>query len=70
MWVVVHMVHTMQRARQAQQCLADEGILCRVRAVYKGVAEQENYYEIRVLQVEASEAQSILMEHDLLADLP
>ena len=65
MWVVIHMVHTKQRAEQAQQHLSREGVLCRLRAVYKGVPEADNYYEIRVLQVEAAEAQAILMEHDL-----
>jgi hypothetical protein len=65
MWMVVHMAQSQAVAEEIRDCLAAEGLLVRVRPVYRAVSSQENFYEIQVLQSETQEAHSILLERGL-----
>ena len=65
-WKVIHMAHSEKHAREILALLEGEGILARARQVYRGVASEENCYEIMTLGSEAVEAQQLLIEHNLL----
>ncbi len=65
-WRVIHMTRTEKHAEVILAFLSEEGILARSRQVYRGVASEDNYYEIRVLDSEAAEAQQLLIERNLL----
>ena len=65
MWMVVHMARSQAAAQEIGDCLAKEGLLVRLHPVYRSVATQENYYEVRVLESEMQEARSILLERGL-----
>lgn len=65
MWIVVHMAKSDKTAEKVRTCLADEGLLVRVRPVYRAVSLHDNYFEIQVLQSEAQEARNILLERGL-----
>jgi len=45
-----------------QRCCQEEGILVKIKGVYKQKTENDNYYEILVLESEAEEAKDILVE--------
>lgn len=62
MWVVIHMIKGKDAADRISDRLKSEGILVRMRPVYKALPPQENYYELQVLQSELQEAREILME--------
>ena len=62
MWVVIHMIKGEESAQRVCDRLKAEGILSRMRPVYKATPPQENYFEIQVLQSELHEAREILME--------
>ena len=62
MWVVVHIAKSKNAARKVQALLNEEGILVKVRGVYKTRSETENDYELLVLAAEAREARNILLE--------
>ena len=61
-WIVIHMARSQQEARRLSQKLSDEGILVRLKPVYKNRPEQENYYELLVLQSEMEAAREIFQE--------
>lgn len=65
-WKVIHMAHSEKNARDILALLEKEGILARMRQVYRTVSSEENYYEIMVLGSEAVEAQQLLIENNLL----
>lgn len=65
-WIVIHMAHSEDGAREILALLQREGILARSRQVYRSVSSQENYYEIIVLGSEAVEARQLLIENNLL----
>lgn len=65
MWMVVHMARSQAAAEEICDCLTKEGLLVRLCPVYRSVASQENYYEVRVLESEMREARSILLERGL-----
>nr|WP_122012988.1 hypothetical protein [Maliibacterium massiliense] len=65
MWVVVQMAQGKEAQQRSVSHLEREGILVRVRPLYKNVAEAQNYYEISVLASEAEEAQHVLLEHGI-----
>jgi uroporphyrinogen-III synthase len=63
MWLVVHMAKSQVSAEEIRDILAAEGLLVRMRPVYRAVASTENYFEIQVLESERQEAQTLLIEH-------
>ncbi|HZJ82624.1 MAG TPA: hypothetical protein VFD57_02330 [Clostridia bacterium] len=63
MWVVVYMAHSKKVAHIIENILNSEGILLKLKPVYKNVASEENCYEILVPQSEGIEARAILMEN-------
>ncbi len=65
MWMVVHMAKSETAAEKVRAYLAEEGLLVRVRPVYRSVPSQENYFEIQVLQSEVQEARALLLERGL-----
>jgi len=60
------MAHSVQAAEQIADILRQEGILVRTHAVYRTRSQEENYYEIKVLDSEAAEARAILLERNVL----
>lgn len=65
MWVVVTLAKSSDAAKNIESLLSAEGILVKIKPLYKKVSESENYYEIYVLESEAEEARDILMEKGL-----
>lgn len=65
MWVVVTLAKSKDSAKSIEALLSTEGILVKIKPLYKNVSEDENYYEIHVLESEAREAREILMEKGL-----
>jgi len=63
MWVVVYMAHNKELADNILDLLSKEGIMYKLKPVYKNVAPENNCYEILVPQIEAREVQNILMEN-------
>ncbi len=63
MWVVVYMAHNKETADAIVDLLSKEGIMHKLKPVYKNVAPENNCYEILVPQIEAREAQDILIEN-------
>jgi len=57
------MAQNKARADHIKSILMKEGFLVKVKAVYKNVAAEENFYEIYVPQSEAQEVHTILMEN-------
>ena len=58
-WVVIHMAHSRQ---EATQMLSREGVLVRLKPVYRNRSEEENCYELLVLRSEAASAREIFLE--------
>ena len=48
-WIVIHMARSQREAQRLSDKLTDEGILVKLKPVYKNKSEQENYYELMVL---------------------
>ncbi len=65
MWIVIHMAKSLALAQALQKLLAEDGFLVRISPVYRAVRDEENYYELMVLQSEAAEARQILVDHGL-----
>lgn len=65
MWIVINMSHNKKKADKIKEILTNEGFLVKLRPVYKNVPEDDNYYEIMVLESEATEAHKILNEKGL-----
>lgn len=63
MWVVVYMAHNKELADSISDLLSKEGIMYKLKPVYKNVAPEDNCYEVLVPQIEAREVQDILMEN-------
>lgn len=61
MWVVIHMVKGQKEAERIKAAIEKEGIMVRILPVYKKIDQDENYYKITVLEVEAEEAREIMM---------
>lgn len=61
-WIVIHMARSQQEAQRLSRKLSDEGVLVRLRPVYRNRPEQENYYELQVLKSEAEAAREIFLE--------
>lgn len=59
-WVVIHMAHSEDKARQIQERLTQEGFLVNTRPVAGDIGAQ--VYEILALSSEAREARSLLSE--------
>lgn len=64
--VVIHMVRGLDAAQRISQRLKDEGLLVRIRPVYKTLGEADNYFEIKVLASEMEEAREILVESGMI----
>ena len=65
-WKVIHMARSEKLAQMILTSLEDEGFLVRIKQVYRTVSSEENYYEIMVPSAEATEAQQLLIEKNLL----
>lgn len=65
-WKVIHMARSESHAQSIMTALQDEGFLVRLKQVYRTVSSEENYYEIMVPSAEATEAQQLLIEKNLL----
>lgn len=61
-WIVIHMERSQLQAQRLSQKLMDEGVLVRLKPVYKNKSEQDNYYELLVLQSELEAAREIFIE--------
>jgi hypothetical protein len=61
-WIVIHMARSGQEAERLKQKLTEEGILVRLKPVYKNRAEKDNYYELLVLHSEVEAAREIFLE--------
>lgn len=66
MWIVINMAKSEELMSQVRSVLEGEGILVKVRPIYKKVGNKQNYYEIMVLESESEEANEILMDKGLL----
>lgn len=65
-WKVIHMARSEKLALSIMSALEAEGFLVRLKQVYRTVSSEENYYEIMVPSEEATEAQQLLIEKNLL----
>jgi uroporphyrinogen-III synthase len=65
-WKVIHMARSEKHAQIILSALETEGFLVRLKQVYRTVSSDENYYEIMVPGGEATEAQQLLIEKNLL----
>ena len=65
MWIVVTLAKSKDAARKVQEILSAEGILVKLKPLYKNVNEEANYYEVLVLESEAEEAREILIDKGL-----
>ena len=65
MWMVVHIAKSQVAAENIRDSLTEEGLMVRLRPVYRERSSEENYYEIRVLESESREARAILLEKGL-----
>lgn len=61
MWVVIHMAKSLQLAQIIYDLLVREGFLVRLHPVYRAVSDEENYFELKVPEAEAEEAQQVLL---------
>ncbi len=61
-WVVIHMAHSRQEAARLTQMLSREGVLVRLKPVYRNRSAVENCYELLVLRSEAASAREIFLE--------
>lgn len=66
MWVVVRMIKGKKAATLAFHFLTGEGVLAKLRAVYKNRPDEENYYELLVPQSEVDDASELLLENGML----
>jgi len=62
MWIVIHIAKSSEAATGIQELLRREGILVKLRGLYRNRSEEENDYEVLVLAGEANEARHILLE--------
>lgn len=65
-WKVIHMARSEKHAQAIMSALEQEGFLIRLKQVYRTISSEENYYEIMVPSAEATEAQQLLIEKNLL----
>ena len=65
-WKVIHMARSEKLAQSIMTALEADGFLVRLKQVYRTVSSEENYYEIMVPSAEATEAQQLLIEQNLL----
>ena len=65
-WKVIHMARSEKHAQAIMSALEQEGFFVRLKQVYRTVSSEENYYEIMVPSAEATEAQQLLIEKNLL----
>lgn len=63
MWVVIYMAKSLIRAQSACDLLVKEGFLVRKRPVYRTLSDDENYFELKVPELEAEEARQVLSDH-------
>jgi hypothetical protein len=65
MWIVVTLAKSKESAKKIEAALSAEGILVKLKPLYKNTSEEENYYEVHVLESESKEASEIIMEKGL-----
>lgn len=66
MLMVIHMVKGRLAAERMAAHLLKEGLLVRIHPIYKKLEDEDNYFEIKVLQSESSEARDILADAGLM----
>ncbi len=64
MWIVVGMAHGNEAAEHIKELLDSEGILVRLKPVYKKRGDN-NCFQVTVLDSEQAEAREILLENGL-----
>ncbi len=62
MWVVIYMAKGIKQAEKLKNAIEYEGLIAKIMPVYKKMSDEENYYKIVVLAVEAEEAREIIMD--------
>lgn len=63
MWVVIYIAEGCSPSERLRALLEDEGIVVRVRPVYKNVPAEKNNYQIAVLEEETGAAGEVLAEN-------
>ncbi len=63
MWVVIFIAENYRIAEQIHALLMAEGILIKIKPVYKKVAPDKNNYQIVVLEGEAEDAREIMADN-------
>ncbi|MCI2099115.1 MAG: glutamate decarboxylase [Succiniclasticum sp.] len=63
MWKVLYIAQTAERANELKALLAQNGFLCRTRAIGTTVAKRVGAYEILTPVSEAEDAYEVLAEH-------
>lgn len=66
MWVVLRMIRGKKAALRACEFLTGEGVLSKIRAIYKNRPEEENYYELLVPAGEVDDASELLLTNGML----
>ena len=62
MWVVIYMAKGITQAEKLKNAIQSEGFIAKIMPVYKKTSDEENYFKIVVLEVEAEEAREIIMD--------
>lgn len=65
MWIVVTLAKSLEAAKRIENVLSAEGILVKIKPLYKNASAEENYYQVHVLESEAKEASEIIMDKGL-----
>lgn len=65
MWIVIHMAKSLALAQRLRKLLAEDGFFVKILPIYRGISDENNYYELMVPQSEAAEARQSLMDRGL-----
>lgn len=64
-WVVISMIHSEEKAREAEKRLTGEGFMIQLHPVTGESDSGEQIYEVMALSSEAKEARSLLLDMGL-----
>lgn len=65
MWIVMHIARGKEACARIREALEREGVLVKVKPLYKSASEADNEYQICVLKSESGQARSILIRMGL-----
>ncbi|MCL1963852.1 MAG: hypothetical protein FWF69_02175 [Firmicutes bacterium] len=65
MWMVIHMAKSKTLALSVCEQLEREGFLVKLSPVYRGISDEDNYFELMVPESEAAEARQVLLDRGL-----